>query len=134
MDELDHVGRNGPLNPVDCKVFDNLVTCRKRGWIVQDDKGRYGLTVAGQKQLMEYWEQHPEVQNQPTPCVRPPDSMAAKMMAELKTLGVMKLVWPKECQSLAAMQECAARGWVEHDLKGRYVLTKAGRKVVEELR
>lgn len=126
IDVLAEVQTAGLLNPVDCNDFDTLVICRKRGYIAADDKGCYSITNEGLRVLQEYQPVKPKLG---------PDkvthSMAARMMAELLNLQEWKTVWPAECGSLEAMHACASRGWVEHDSKGRYVLTREGKSVLK---
>lgn len=128
IDVLEQVQQAGSLHPVDGNDFDTLVICRKRGFITADDKGCYSITNEGLRILTEYQPVKPK----PEPVTEKlSSSMAARMMAELLNLLELKMVWPAECRSLEAMQACASRGWVEHDSKGRYVLTKEGKSVLK---
>lgn len=129
IEELINIQKAGLLDPVDCINFDNLVTCRKRGWIIADSKGCYSLTFAGTQLLSE------QVQDKPQQKIAAPASvsnLARSMLTELESLNQLKYMQSHECNSLAAMHACEGRGWVDRDAKGRFVLTKVGRQVLKD--
>jgi|SRR5688572_1602432 len=130
LDELVNVRNAGLLNPIDALSNDALQICRKRGFIVADDKGCYSLTFEGTRILLEHEDKAPPPGKLATPGTVA--TLARRMMDELKKLHELKVMDSTDCGSLAAMHACAARGWAEKDSKGRYILTKEGKQVLKD--